>query len=267
MQILLPILAILVPYKLYDENNLRKLLVVGIAAIILISFTMGSYHTVLLFDQSSTQLQSEQGNLRNGTIEPTYGDTSKTFNMTIELNKTFVQESNYTIYANISLTGTIGFGGEDYKGYNMTRVNDTEGKNGWVEYYAEVEVDDERLFNHYFSLKKDVPVEEGDFSWERTSLGFGPITLERKTALVMVTLQQSLSTSIIFLLGMGLLWLKKRMDRSVVESTEGLEEKEEELEDYCPECGHLLEGKKECDRCGWIKEPEDEMYDDEGEPD
>ncbi|MEF8834638.1 MAG: hypothetical protein V5A76_00620 [Candidatus Thermoplasmatota archaeon] len=268
MNVLLPILSLLIPFKFYDENNLKKLLVVGVVAILLLAFTMAFYHTFIIYDQPSRQIRSEGRNLKNGTIEPIYGDTDTEFHLTIELNKTFARSSNYTLYANISLTGTIGFGGEDHQGYNMTRVNDSQVENDWIEYEAEIEIDEERLFNHYFSLKKEeVGVGEEDYSWERTSLGFGPITLKRRNALGMITLQQSFSTSIIFLLGVGLLWLKKRMDKSVTASTEGLEEKEEELEDHCPECGHLLEGKKECDRCGWIKEPEDEMYSEDGEPD
>lgn len=269
MNILLPILAILIPYKLYDENSLKKLLVVGIVAIILIAFTMGLYHVGILYDQPSRQLRSGPGALQNGTIEPIYGDSNTEFNFTVEVNFTtaIASRGNITLYANISYAEAEGIRRDDYEGYEMKPVNDNDGENDIKEYYVVVSGLPERLFNHYFSLRKDVPVEEGDFSWERTSLGFGPVTLERRTALGMITLQQSFSTSVIYLLGMGLLWLKKRMDRSVAESTEGLEEKEEELEDHCPDCGHLLEGKKECDRCGWIKEPEDEMYDDDGEPD
>jgi len=269
MNILLPILAILIPYKLYDENSLKKLLVAGIVAIILLSFTMGFYHIGIIYDQPARQLRSGPGALQNGTIEPIYGDSNTEFNFTIEVNFTTARASkeNITIYANISYAEAEGIRREDYEGYEMSPVNNSEGDNEVKEYYVVVSGLPERLFNHYFSLRKDVPVEEGDFSWERTSLGFGPITLERRTAMGMITLQQSFSTSVIFLLGIGLLWLKKHMDRSVAESTEGLEKKEEALEDHCPDCGHLLEGKKECDRCGWIKEPEDEMFDDDGEPD
>ncbi len=268
MNILLPILAILIPYKLYDENNLKKLLVVGVAVIILLAFTMGFYHVGILYDQPARRLRSGTGALENGTIEPIYGDSGTEFNFTVEVNFTIAgtSEEKATLYANISFAEAEGIRREDYEGYEMKPVDENDGNNETKEYYVIVSGLPERLFNHYFSLRKDVPIEEGDFSWVRTSLGFGPITLPQTTALGIITLQQSFSTSIIFLLGMGLLWLKKRMDRSVVESTEGLEEKEEGLEDYCPDCGHLLEGKKECDRCGWIKEPEDEMYDDEGEP-
>jgi len=268
MNILLPIFAILIPYKLYDENSLKKLLVVGIAAIILLAFTMGAYHVGILYDQPARELRSGPGALQNGTIEPIYGDSNTEFKFTIEVNLTRASTSmeNIKLYANISYAEVEGVRREDYEGYEMEPANDSDDESDIKEFEVVVSGLPERLFNHYFSLRKDVPVEEDDFSWERTSLGFGPVTLERRTAFGMITLQQSFSTSVFFLLGMGLLWLKKRMDRSVVESTEGLEEKEEELEDSCPDCGHLLEGKKECDRCGWIKEPEDEMYDDEGEP-
>ena len=276
MNLLLPLIAILIPYKLYDENSFKKLVVVGIASIILIGLSMSLYHTGVIYDQPSRRIRSEDGRLLNGTVEPVYGDSGTTFNLTVDLSEDYLEEReirNYSLYANISYTGVEGLRREEYGGYQMEPVEDHNGTGGNVEYYVEVEDLSERLFNHYFSLKRNITYEEGetegeeDYAWTRTSLGFGPVTLPRTTALGMITLQQSLSTSVFYFLAFGLLWLKKRMDKSVSESTEGLEEKEKELEDSCPECGHLLEGKKECDRCGWVEEPEDEIYDEDGEPD
>lgn len=269
MNLLLPILAILIPYKLYDEMDLKKLLVTGIAVIILISLTMAFYHTGVIYDQPSRQIRSEGRRMINGTVEPIYGDSGTSFNLTVELSWEFIERyenRNYTVYANLSFTETEGVRRRDYEGYEMSRVDETVEENQTVEYYVIVTDLPERMFNHYFSLKREVPLEEDDYAWERTSLGFGPITLPRNNALRIITFQQSISTFLFFFLFMGLWWLKRRMDISVTQSTEGLEEKEKALDDSCPECGHLLEGKKECDRCGWVEEPEDEMFEEE-EPD
>ncbi len=256
MNIVLPILAILIPYKLYDENDLKKLLVVGIVAIILLGATMGFYHTTILYDQPSREIRSERRNLTNGTIDPIYGTEETVFNFTVELNRTVMEEKSFELYTNLSYVGAEGVREEHYEGYEMIQIKNT------TEFYIEIKGLEERLFNHRFTLFIE---ENDDYIKERTSLGFGPVTLDRTSAFGMITLQQSLSTTIVFLLLMGVLWLKKRMDKSLVESTEGLEEKEEELEDYCPDCGHLLEGKKECDRCGWIKQIEEEIKEEENE--
>ncbi|MFP4001998.1 MAG: hypothetical protein ACLFSM_01155 [Thermoplasmata archaeon] len=271
MNLVIPILAILIPYKLYDEYKLRKLIVVGLTVIILIAFSMAFYQTEVIYGRPSRQVDSAEGKLVNGTVEPVYGDGGTKFNFTVELSEEFVEnhtEGNYKVFANLSYTQVEGLRRDDFDGYMMERVDSDVDKNGTVEFFTIVTDLPDRLFNHYFSLKRNISMSgEEDYDWERTSLGFGPVTLNRRDVLGIITFQQSISTLMFFFLGVGILWLKRRMDKSISESTEGLEEKEEELEDNCPECGHLLEGKKECIRCGWVKEPEDEMYDEEGEPD
>ncbi len=279
MYILLPIMAILIPYKLYDENSFKKLLVVGVVAVILLGFTMSGYYAFILFNQPAREVHSREimneRIIKNGTIDRIYGDSQTEFNLTVEVRMDVIEnyydvditDIDNNISANITYYGIVGLVGEEYETYNMTRVERSSMENGAVKYYAVIRDLDESIFQHHFSLKTNMTEEDPWEKWEKTEPGFGPVTLDQPFVLGVITLQESFNISIFFFLGMGLLWLKKRMDRSVSESTEGLEEKEEELEDHCPDCGHLLEGKKECDRCGWIKEEEDERYDDEGEPD
>jgi len=279
MYIILPIMAILIPYKLYDENSFKKLLVVGVVAVILLGFSMSGYYTFIFFNQPAREVHSreimDERIIKNGTIDRIYGDSQTEFNLTVEV-RTDVIENYYDvdvtdidndITANITYYGVVGLVGREYETYNMTRVNESSVGKGAVKYYATVTGLEESIFQHHFSLKTNMTEEDPWEKWEETEPGFGPVTLDEPFVLGIITLQESFNISIFFFLGMGILWLKKRMDKSIVESTEGLEEKEEELEDHCPDCGHLLEGKKECDRCGWIKEEDDEMYDDEGEPD
>ncbi len=270
MNFLLPVIAIVIPFKFFDEESFKKILVAGLVVCLLVALSSAVYHTGVIYDQPFRKIHSDKDNLKNGTVNPVYGTTETRFNLTVELDKDFIDawdRENYTLYANVSYSTMERIQANDYAGYKMKRINGTN------EYYAVASGLPERMFNHYFSLRKNRTGEMGNmteglaYSWERTSLGFGPITLKRSTALWQITLQQGLSTSIIFLMGVGILWVKKRMDKSVDESTEGLEKKEEELEDYCPECGHLLEGKDECDRCGWMRNPDDEKYDEDGEED
>jgi|GEM_PF-2249133 len=278
MYILLPIIAIIIPYKLYDETSFKKLLVVGIVAVILLGFTMSGYYTFVFFNQPAREVHSREimGEriLENGTIDRIYGDSQTKFNLSVEVRMDVlekyldidVEDIDENIYANLTYYGVVSLDERDYKTYNMMRVNENLTEDGIVKYYTIATNLEESIFRHHFSLRTNMTEDEPWEEWEETEPNFGPVTLGKTFVLGVITLQESFSISIFFFLGMGLLWLKKRMDRSVAESTEGLEKKEEELEDHCPDCGHLLEGKRECDRCGWIKEPEDEMYDDEGEP-
>lgn len=280
MYILLPIMAILIPYKLYDENSFKKLLVVGVVAVILLGFTMSGYYTFILFNQPAREVHSremmDERVIQNGTIDQIYGDSQTEFNLTVKVRMDVIREHipdidhndiDNNITANITYYGVVGVVGREYQTYNMTRVNQSTVENGAVRYYAIVRDLDESIFQYHFSLKTNMTEEDPWEKWEETEPNFGPVTLDEPFVLGVITLQESFNISLFFFLGMGILWLKKRMDKSVIESTEGLEEKEEELEDHCPDCGHLLEGKKECDRCGWIKDEKDEMFDDEGEPD
>ncbi len=269
MNILLPVIAILVTYKFYDEESFKKLIVAGLIVCILISLTTAVYQTGILYGRPSRDLSS-QNNLYNGTVNPIYGDTNTEFNLTVEVDENFIEnhdQENFTLYANFSSPTIEGIRQSEFKGYNMSKINGTN------EYYAVVSDLPKRLFNHFFTLRINITEEMGNmtedsaYSWETTSLGFGPVTIKRSTALWQITLQRGIATTIVLLLGIGLLWVKKRMDTSVEESTEGLEKKEEELEDYCPECGHLLKGKDECDRCGWVRDIADEKYKENGEKD
>lgn len=332
MNLVLPILAILIPYKLYEEKDLKKIVATGVIVIILLAASTTLFQLGFIYDQPDQILRSE--NLQDGTVEPLYGDSSTTFNFTVNLTENFAQEwdsKDYTVYVNLTLSTIGGIGREPYEEYEMNGTEDEH------MYYKEVSLE-ERLFGHRFSLRRNVTdemtylfslrqteyedylnestispelreafedeghdvdedaeleedrewfvvedderryrieIDEDDeelniydiletdgpedelerpfYTWERTSVGYGPVTIERTRAFQLLVGEYIISTSVVYLLGVGILWWKTRMDSSIEDSTEGLEEKEKELEDHCPECGSLLEGSEICERCGWEK--------------
>ncbi|MEF8873613.1 MAG: hypothetical protein V5A88_02955 [Candidatus Thermoplasmatota archaeon] len=248
MNILLPVLAILIPYKLYGENNLKKLVVVGLVITLLLAVTMSTYQLGLIYEQPHRTLNSDE--FQDGTVDQLYGDPDTTFTFTVNLTKDYVEGFNYTVYLNLTLATAGRVQQTPYEGYKMRRVAES---NLTYQYSVQVSDLEERLFGHRFSVRRNRTGldDELDYDWHRTSIVYGPITIEESRAFQLLTFEYFTSTAIIFLLGMGLLWVKKRMDKSVSESVEGLEEKEEELEDSCPECGALLEGAKVCKKCGW----------------
>ncbi len=269
MNILLPILAILIPYKLYGENNLKKLLVVGLVAILLLAVTLSTFQLGLIYDQPHRTLESDH--FQDGNVDNLYGDTDTTFTFTVNLTKEYVEGYNYTVYLNLTLATIGSVHPIPYEGYRMQRVGED---NETYHYSVQVSDLEERLFGHRFSVRRnrtDID-DELDYDWHRTSIVHGPITISESRAFQLLTFEYFTSTVIIFIFGMGILWLKRRMDKSVSESVEGLEEKEKELEEACPECGTLLEGSSACKNCGWeigAKEepdPEDVKETDQPEP-
>ncbi len=264
MNIILPILAILVPYKLYGEDSLKKILVAGVVVILLLALTIASFQLGMIYDLRPQTLDSDH--FQEGRLEPMYIDgDDTTFNFTVELNKRHVTRGedmnnytidNHTVFLNLTLSTVEYVGVMDYEGYEMNFYEDT---NETYKYYKEITDLDERLYGHYFSVRRNMTIDgEQDHDWHTTSRGPGPITLERSRAFQLLTLEYFVSTVVVFLLALGLLWAKKRMDKSVSESVDGLEEKEKELEKYCPECGELLDSSETCNKCGWISEDKEE---------
>lgn len=330
MTIIVPILAVLAPYKLYQEKNIKKIVVVGVVVILLISVTGSIYQLGIIFEKSPQRLSSYP--LSDGRLDSLYGDQDTEFQFDVNLSKDYVRGieddfvlENFTVYTNLTVSTAEGFRVQDYEGFEMDRVslftmnrtdvelehnttisendklwealqnkmeeiendlrlyNETEETGLWwirdeegedkysielneeemavydetvEEYHYSRVVSglDEELFSHRFSIKRNrthIETNESYEDWKRTSHAFGPITLSERSAFQRMMYQYSFSTMIIFLFVIGLLWVKREMDKSVSESTEGLEEKEKELDEYCPECGTLLKGETVCEECGW----------------
>lgn len=244
LNLVIPAIAVLVPYKLFKEKSMKKIFVTGIIAILLVSFTFTAYQVeAIYFSQEPGELSSET--FSNGTIDKVYGEQKTKFNFTVDLNTDHIETDNYTVFLNITwITTTTPEDGND-KSFQMVELNNSE-------YYYLFNLKDndmeDRLYSHYFSIRKNKT--SGTVEWEETDSNFGPFTISRLDAYQVIMIQQLIATFLFFVLIIGMLWWRKRMATSREKSTEGLEEKEEELEDYCPQCGALMEGKTTCPECG-----------------
>lgn len=244
LNLVIPAIAVLVPYKLFKEKSLKKIFVTGVIAVLLISFTFTAYQVEgIYFSQEPGELSSES--FSNGTIDKVYGEQKTKFNFTVDLNTENIQTDNYTIFLNITWITTATPADGDFKSFKMIKLNNSE-------YYylfnlKEHDMED-RLYSHHFSIRKNGT--SGTVEWEETDSNFGPFTISRIDAYQVIMMQQLISTLLFLVLIIGIVWWRKRMATSREKSTEGLGEKEEDLEDYCPQCGALLEGKTTCPECG-----------------
>lgn len=182
-----------------------------------------------------------------------YGDTDTVFNFTVETSEA-VSDLNYSVYLNISYLGANNSFSEPLvDSYNMTKINgSTEGHS----YFKTLKVK-EKLYEHYFSLKVN---RSGNVTWEETEKGYGPLTIPRTQAHIVVFPPRAVSPLLLYALGISLIWWRKKMKESQRYSTSGLEKKEKALESYCDNCGTLLSSDEEvCPECGEaVKKEEDE---------
>ncbi len=243
LNLVIPSIAVLVPYKLFKEKSMKKIFVTGIIAILLLSLTFTAYQVeTIYFSQEPKDLSSDL--LSNGTVDKIYGEQKTKFNFTVDLKEEKIETDNYTVYLNITwMTTTTPTDGND-KSFTMNSFNNSD-------YYyifnlKEHDMED-RLYSHYFSIRMNKT--ENVTDWQETDSSYGPFTISRLDAYQVIMLQQLISMSLFFILIIGMVWWRKRMTTSRKKSTEGLEEKEKELDDYCPECGALLEGKNTCPEC------------------
>ncbi|MFW5927706.1 MAG: hypothetical protein ACOCSL_00790 [Thermoplasmatota archaeon] len=241
--LVIPAIAVLVPYFLFKEKSLKKVFIAGIIAVLLVNLTFTAYQIEgIYFSQEPGDLSSDV--LSDGTIDNVYGEQKTRFNFTVNLNKNQIQTDNYTVYLNITwLTTTQQEKGND-RSFEMNELN-----NSRYYYIFNLKEHDmmDRLYSHHFSIKMNTT---DGVEWEETDSNFGPFTVSRWDAYQMIMLQQVISSVLFFILVLGMIWWRKRMTTSREKSTEGLEEKEKKLDDYCPECGTLLEDETTCPECG-----------------
>ena len=242
LNLVIPAIAVLVPYKLFKEKSLKKVFIAGIIAVLLLNLTFTAYQVEgIYFSQEPGDLSSDV--LSDGTVDKVYGEQKTKFNFTVNMDTTKLETDNYTVYLNITWLTTTQEE-ENYRSFVMNELNNSQ-------YYyifnlKEHDMQD-RLYSHHFSIKKNTT---NGVEWEETDSSFGPFTISRLDAYRMIMLQQVVSSVLFFVLVLGMVWWRNRMATSREKSTEGLEEKEKELEDYCPQCGALLEGETTCPECG-----------------
>ncbi len=243
LNLVIPAIAVLVPYKLFKEKSLKKVFIAGIIAVLLLNFTFTVYQVEgIYFSQEPGDLSSDV--LSDGTVNKVYGEQKTKFNFTVDLEKNKLQTDNYTIYLNITWLTTTPGEEDNYRSFTMDEIQNSQ-------YYFIFNLEEQdmqdRLYSHHFSIKKNTT---DGVEWEETDSSFGPFTISRLDAYQRIMLQQVISSVLFFVLVLGIVWWRNRMSRSREKSTEGLEDKEKELDDYCPQCGALLEGEKTCPECG-----------------
>ncbi|MFO7791987.1 MAG: zinc ribbon domain-containing protein [Candidatus Saliniplasma sp.] len=238
----LPIIAIYIPTKLYGEDRLKRLAIAGLLGVLLVSSTATLYHTNLFYSQEMTTLESPNSLLEEGRVDRIYEDTQSPFNFTVTVDEE-VPQDNFTVQLNISYELWSADGSEIIEdSYNMTQMNDGV-------YFKEIELDERKYF-HKFSVNY---TENGKVTWEETDQAFGPMTLPFEHTLVSIFIQRTPVPLLVFLFILSILWWREKLEESREKSTKGLMEKEKQLEDYCPNCGELLDGAEECPECGYVK--------------
>jgi len=235
-----PILAIYIPSRFFGEDNLKKIVIAGILGTLLISSTATLYHTNYFYTQEMTQVESPNNILSEGGVDRIYENTEKPFNFTVRVDEDRVGK-NFTINLNITYELWTVEGSEIIEeSYNMSLSKDRI-------YYKELELGERRYF-HRFAVNY---TEDGITVWEETDQAYGPMTLPFEHTLISIFVQRTPVPVLVFLFIISILWWREKIKEGREKSTEGLDEKEKDLEDYCPECGELFEGADECPGCGY----------------
>lgn len=239
----IPILAVYIPSRFFGENKIKKLVIAGLLGTLLITSTATLYHSNYFYTQEMTQVESPNDILTEGGVDRIYEKTEEGFNFTVRVDVDRLGE-NYTVHLNISHELWSADGAEVIEdSYNMSSLGDGL-------YYKEIELEERRYF-HRFAVNY---TEDGISVWEETDQAYGPMTLPFEHTLVSIFVQRTPVPLLVFLFIMSILWWKEKIKEGRKKSTEGLDEKEKDLEDYCPECGELFEGANACPECGYKRE-------------
>lgn len=204
--LVLPAFALLIPYKLFKEDDFKVLAAVGIIVLILLSSTFTAYQVEGIYTgRDPEELSSEH--LSQGFIDRMDGNVGEKFNFTVivsdEAYENLINDNNYTV--KVALTRYIEEG-VDVKEYNMSFQEEVE--NLGKKFFIELTVEEEALYEHYFKLH--IEKENEDYE-EETNRGFGPFTVGRLSLYRTIMVQQTSPTLIIFIIFLGFLWWRKGM--------------------------------------------------------
>ncbi len=234
---IIPIVAVLIPLKLYGVNSVKKIFMMGAVSIIVIAIVVAGLQIYFVYSRTPGSLGSEY--LANGTVDELYGDTETTFYFTVDVLSAVPE--NYTVFLNFTYPGE-NFEPQYVEGEEMDPLSDQNRT-----YYTEKELDRNPI-NHFFAIR----MENGNETlWNTTEPGFGPVIISRSYFGTFMFLRLSTAPFLMFLLLLSLVWWKQHLEGSRARSTSGLDEKEKALEDSCPKCGALLQGADNCSECDW----------------
>lgn len=235
---IIAVVAILVPYKLYKEPRLRKVVTAGAVAIVLIALVGTLFHVQILYSQSPETTGSE--NISMGTVDGLYGDTDTIFNFTAEGPSPV---EGITMYLNLTFIGDDGM--EEEISVEMDHTGQL--------YYHQRTLEEKQYLMH-FTLESR---ENNISSWEETDKIFGPLLIPKNVAIMSIFIMRFMAPFVMFVLFGALLWWKRGVTKSKDSSMEGLEEKDMALDDACPDCGALLQGEIRCPDCDWYAKEEE----------
>lgn len=239
----IPILAVYIPSRFYGENGFKKLVVAGFVGTLLITSSATLYHSNYFYTQEMTPVDSPNNILTEGGVDRIYENTEDPFNFTVLVDESRLGD-NHTVHLNLSYELWTAEGSEVVKkSYEMNSIG-----NGT--YFKEIDLDERRYF-HRFAVNH---TEDSMVVWEETDQAYGPMTLPFEHTLISIFVQRTPVPVLVFLFIISILWWKNKIKESKEKSTEGLKEKEEKLEDYCPKCGELMEGSDQCPECGFIRD-------------
>ncbi len=241
MNIIVAILAVLIPYKFYKEKNIKKVFYAGVIALLLIALIGTGYHIHIIYSQESMVIVSDN---MEGELEPLYGDADTAFQGTVRIKEDIDVDQ---VFINLTFQSTIDPFEEEVESYPLEYVPEEN-----IYRNNSIVTGEEMMFNHHFSMNYS---DGNETYWEETERAFGPVTLSRGNTFVSIILLITVAPFISFSLLIGLLWWLKRMKSSKNVGTDELEKKDSELDYYCDSCGSdLTPDSKECPGCGELIE-------------
>ncbi len=234
MNIIVAIVAIVVPYHLYKDKDVKKVVYAGVIALLLIAIIGTLYHVHIFYSQEPVELESE--NLSEGLLEPMYGDSETSFDASVRVRDLNINQ----VLVNFTFQGIEDPMLMDEISYEL------EGQDG-VYSNNSIVLGEERVYNHHFSLNYT----EGNVTvWEETDSAIGPLTISRGNLAFSIMLLRTVAPFITFFLVVGLIWWMNRMKTSRSVGKDEFEKKEADLDDYCEKCGNFLDEDGECPDCG-----------------
>ncbi|MFO8109900.1 MAG: hypothetical protein R6U17_05190 [Thermoplasmata archaeon] len=235
MNTLIPIVAVVIPYHIYKERNIKKIVYAGVIALILLASIGTLYHIDVFYSQEPATLDSEH--VKEARLNRLYGDADTEFEATLQLHDS-IDEVNQ-VFVNFTYQ-------------SLENPMETE------EIFWDLVTDDnisfnyttalgkENVFNYHFSINY---TDGNNIVWEETDKAFGPLTMSKVNLAPMIMIQRTIMPFITFLLIIGLLWWKEKMKASKAVGSDVLDKKESKLEEYCNSCGEFLDDKGECPNC------------------
>ncbi len=197
-----PGFALLIPYHLFKERNLKVVGIVGVIALLLLGLTFTAYQVESIYIGRSPEVVSSD-HLIDGQIDRVHGRPDDRFEFTVIVSQDayadLILDYNYTIQLNLSY-----YVGEEETVQDRYLMEYRENISDIGKlYHIEISDLDEELYEHHFTL--DIEREDEDYS-EETTTAFGPFTVGRGDLYIAIFAQLVSSYIITFSIFFAFLW-------------------------------------------------------------